>query len=368
MNASGPIPTPSLDELRRHERGRVLRLVAGLLLIAQSMFVAGFVEVPYIRVQPGSATNVMDLISAEGVQQYPPSGQLLFLTVSLSQRVTPIEAVQSWLDDDVELVKEQVFTGDRSREELTKINLAMMRESQLVAAKVALDHLGYEVDLIGGGALVTDVLPDRPAARRLEVGDIITSVGGEEVTFRRDVIDAVQALEPGDTVSMELQRDGETITVEVATVESDDGVAQVGIELLDNLSFDFPFDVSIDTGRVGGPSAGLAFSLAVLDQLTEGELTGGETVAVTGAIDPMGVVQPVGGVEQKAVAARRAGAVLMLVPAGEADLARPHAGDMRVVAVHDLDDALVALDSLGGNALALPQAPSSDESGSDEAA
>lgn len=341
------------------ERGRFMRLVAGLLLIAESLFVASFVEVPYIKVEPGSATDVLQLISTDGVEQYPPDGRLLFLTVSLSQRVTPVEAVEAWLDDDVELVEEEVFTGDRSREELTRINLAMMRESQLVAVKVALEHLGYEVELIGGGALVTEVLPDRPATGKLHVGDAITAVDGEEVTFARDVIEAVRALEPGASVTLEVERDGETVVVEVGTVESDDGVAQVGIGLIDNVDFDFPFDVTIDTGRVGGPSAGLAFTLAVLDQLTEGELTGGKVVAVTGAIDAEGEVQQVGGVEQKAVAARRAGAELMIVPLGEADPARAHAGDMRVVAVRDLADALVALDSLGGNALALPRAPRS---------
>lgn len=330
-----------------------MRLVAGLLLIAESWAVATLMEVPYIKVEPGSATNVIELISVDGTEVHPPQGQLLFLTVSLSKRLTPLETIGAWLDDDVELVREQVFTGDLSREELTRINLALMRESKLIAIRVALEHLGYDVEVLDG-AIVTEVLPDWPAAGKLEAGDVIVAVDGESTRTSRDVIDAVRSHEPGDTITMTVERGGETETVEIRTVASDEGVAQIGI-LMDDFDFEFPFEVDIDTGRVGGPSAGLAFTLAVLDELTMGELTGGQRVAVTGAIKLDGAVVAVGGVEQKAVAARHAGAAMMIVPEGEAEQAEAHAGDMQVVGVSNLEDALAALDVLGGNALALPR-------------
>jgi PDZ domain-containing protein len=120
-----------------------------------------------------------------------------------------------------------------------------------------------------------------------------------------------------------------------------------------DLHYDLPFPVRIDTEDVGGPSAGLALTLGLLDLLTPGSLTGGETIATTGSIDPDGVVGEVGGVAQKAVAAERAGARLILVPEAEADDARRFAGDLEVVGVSTLDDALEALAGIGGNALEL---------------
>lgn len=346
----------SLLPAARPERdwGRIARLFTGIFLIGYSWVMFAAVPVPYIKIEPGSATNVNGLISIEGASTYDARGQLLFLTVALSKRVTPFEAVASWFDDDVELVREEVYTGDRSREELTRINLAAMRESELVAIKVALEHLGYEVNVLGGGALVTNVVADQPAAGHLRVGDVLVAVDDRRVTFSKDVIEAVRDRRPGDTVAITVDRSGEERTFEIATAVGETGAPQIGINLVDNFDFQFPLDVDIDTGQVGGPSAGLAFALAVIDELTEGELTGGKIVAVTGQIDADGAVEPVGGVEQKAVAARQAGAELMIVPKGEAEAARPFAGDMDVVAVADLDDALTALAGIGGNALALP--------------
>lgn len=334
---------------------RTARLVAGILLIGYSWIMAVAVPVPYIRVEPGSATDVLDLVSIQGGPQYPAEGDLLFLTVSLSRRLTPAGALLAWMDPDTELRKEEDYTGGLSREEITRINLAVMEESKLTAVKVALEYVGCEVGVVGGGPIVTDVLPDRPAARVLRSGDVVVAVEGERAVFTADVIEAVQSVEPGDEVAMTIRRDGEERLVEVPTVRGDDGAAQVGIGLTEDVEYEFPFSVEINTGRVGGPSAGLAFTLAVIDDLTPGELTGGKRVAVTGEMGLDGTVIPVGGVEQKAVAAREHDAALMLVPAGEDELARPRAGDMEVVGVDDLDDALAALARIGGNADAVPR-------------
>ena len=123
--------------------------------------------------------------------------------------------------------------------------------------------------------------------------------------------------------------------------------------------------MNIDTAKVSGPSAGLAFTLAIIDSLTPGNLTGGKKVAITGEIEPDGSVGPVGGVEQKTVAARQNGAKLMIVPVGEAAGARAHANGMKIVAVHNLDEALAALAKAGGDpvprATTTSTAPSTDQ-------
>jgi PDZ domain-containing protein len=135
-------------------------------------------------------------------------------------------------------------------------------------------------------------------------------------------------------------------------------VARIGVVLQTaDLRYDFPVDVTIETGLVGGPSAGLAFSLALIDELTPGELTGGQPVAVTGTIDAEGAVGVVGGVTQKTVTAKRAGAAAFLVPPEEEAEAKAHAGKMRIIPIRSLDEALAALEQLGGSGVALPTAP-----------
>lgn len=337
---------------------QIARIAAGVLLVAYSYVMAVAVPVPYIKIQPGAAENVIGLMSVDGTEKYQPEGSLLFLTVSLSPRLTPLRAVLAWFDEDVELVEEEEFTGDKSREEVRQENLRLMEQSKFSAITVALEHLGFDVETVGAGAFVSDVLPDHPAAGKLRSGDVIVGVDGQPVSFASNAIELVRAREPGDTVELTIERGDEEETVQVETVEATaegELVPQIGVQLIDNLEPDFPIDIEIDTGRVGGPSAGLAFTLAVLDELTPGELTGGRIVAVTGAIDIDGNVVRVGGVTQKTVAARQAGAVMMLVPAAEVDDAQDVAGDMEVVGIANLDDALEALARLGGNATALPR-------------
>jgi PDZ domain-containing protein len=202
----------------------------------------------------------------------------------------------------------------------------------------------------------------------------------------------VQAREPGDPLRVTIVRDGTTQTVEVTAgrvvpavaagragasgaggspdggsgpecvaASVGTGAACLGIVVQTFTRFEFPIDVNFDIARVGGPSAGLAFALAIIDDLTPGDLTGGERVAVTGAITGDGVVQVVGGVEQKAITAREDGVDLMLVPRSEVAAARRGAGSLRVVGVDTIDDALSALQEAGGSPVP-PPAPTSARS------
>jgi len=151
---------------------------------------------------------------------------------------------------------------------------------------------------------------------------------------------------PGSTVGLTVLRGGRTRTVDVRTARNPQGQAKIGVVV--GPHFRFPLDIRINPGAVGGPSAGLAFTLAIIDQLTPGSLTGGHEVAITGQIGPQGQVVEIGGARQKAVAARRADATLMIVPSGDLPDARRGAGSMRVVGVSSLDGALRALRSIGG--------------------
>ena len=338
-------------------RRRKLLVTIGVLLAVVPIIAGIFIRVPYYLISPGEARGVAELIKVkgDGAKIFPPKGKILFTTVSLAGDVNVFEALSGWLDDEVEVIPEKQITGGAPRTEVRQLNIQAMVDSKLTATKVALERLGYRVSVNGNGALVTMVSPGDPADGQLQVGDVIKSVDGEAVTLHDQVVSKVRQHKPGDTITIGFQRGGADKSVELKSIAGPDGAARVGVTLQTNeLKYDFPVDVSIETGLVGGPSAGLAFTLALIDDLTDGELTGGRNVAVTGTIDADGNVGQVGGVAQKTVTARNAGSIAFLVPPEEEKDAKRFAGKMQIIAVKTLADALEALHRLGGSEVALP--------------
>ncbi len=337
-------------------------LGACLVLVAALLGAAGVVRAPYVVFAPGSAFDTEAAISTPGTESYPSEGEVLFLTVSLrgaSRQVGYVEAGVGWLRGDYDVAPRTAIIGEQTGAENREQSLQMMASSQEVAAKVALEHLGYDVPTEGTGALVLSVASDAPVADVLDPGDVIVGVDGATIDLDSQLREELADEAPGDEVDLAVLRAGEGDPVDVSTElvadpdDPDRALLGVGVATRD-LTYDLPFPVEIDTEDVGGPSAGLALTLGILDHLTPGSLTGGADVATTGTIEPDGTVGEVGGVAQKAVAASRAGATLMLVPEAELDdAARLAPDDLRVVGVADLDDALDALASIGGNALEL---------------
>ncbi|HEX5585859.1 MAG TPA: S16 family serine protease, partial [Acidimicrobiia bacterium] len=192
-------------------------------------------------------------------------------------------------------------------------------------------------------------------------GDTVVAVDGQPVTVNASIGGFLDAHRPGDVVPVTVNRAGTDMTVDVPTgrfggkgareclpARGQRGKPCFGIGVQQFVRYDFPIQVDFDIQRVGGPSAGLAFTLAIIDDLTPGDITGGKRVAVTGAIAADGSVQPVGGVEQKAITARHNDVDLMLVPRSELAAARKGADGLRVVGVDTVDDALAALQQAGG--------------------
>jgi len=302
------------------------------------------------------------------VETFRHDGELLFLTVAVSNRDPNLyRYLFARLDGDASVVKRETVIGCAGYEESSRLARDQMDQSQDAAKAVALERLGYEVPALPGRVQVVDVLCDGPSEGKLALGDVIVAVDGTPVESADQVRPLIAARAPGDTVEFTVDRDGERTTVPVVLGERPDpppageapdaGGGFAGIVTDTDRRHEIPVDVTIDTARVSGPSAGLAFALAIIDDLTPGDLTGRGDVAVTGTIEEDGTVGPVGGVAQKAVTARRAGARLMLVPADEVADARARAGDMRVVGVRTLDDALRALAKAGGSEVPAIAAP-----------
>jgi PDZ domain-containing protein len=334
----------------------IRRIATGLLVLLGVAAVAGlFIHLPYRIISPGSATPLgQDVVSVRGASTYPHHGELLYLTV----RVTPSDPnlyryLFAHLDSDVSIIGRSDFQGCASDEENLRISNLEMRDSQDTAKTVALQRLGYTVPAEKSQTTIVDVMCNGPSAGKLQLGDDITAVDGHPVATASDVKPLIVAHEPGDVVRVTVDRDGVTRQVSVKA-GARDHQAFLGISSADVAEHRFPIDVNIDTAHVSGPSAGLAFTLAIIDDLTPGDLTGGRRVAITGTIAPDGSVGPVGGVVQKAVAARSAGATLMLVPPDEFKDAKAHADGMKVVSVRTLDDALNALRKAGGDPVVPP--------------
>ncbi|MGH9024989.1 MAG: YlbL family protein, partial [Acidimicrobiia bacterium] len=333
-----PPAEPTTEDVAAMRRTRRRRFILGSLVLGiGGILLAGFfIHLPYILISPGEATPLDgSVVMIEGAPTYEHHGEFLFLTVRVSSSQPNVyRVIEGWLDDDVTVRKQEDVLGGLSFDENEVINTLQMQESQDFAKKVALETLGYDVQVVRSGAIVVVVADGGPADGKLHVGDVITAVDGQQIRRSEQIRPIVRAKAPGEGLLFTVERGDETRDIDVTAGRNpEDGSTYVGISTQTRERYRYPVEVQIDTRDVGGPSAGLAFTLAIIDDLTPGDLTGGEDVAVTGAIRPSGNVKEVGGVEQKAAVARDRGAVLMIVPESEVDTAEQTAGDMSVVGV-----------------------------------
>jgi PDZ domain-containing protein len=219
-----------------------------------------------------------------------------------------------------------------------------MSQSQKIAAAVALRYLGYHVTARPNGVEVTLVYPDAPANGKLEVGDVIVEANGKKVATTDDLRKGMEGVKPGDSVTFGVRRSGGVRDVELGTQADpqDAKRAIVGVQVEQSADIKLPLAVKINAGQIGGPSAGLAFALDIVDELGD-ELDHDRRIVVTGALDLDGRVVEIGGIEQKTVAAKDAHADLFLVPDANAAPARRYGGSLRIVPVSTFREALSIL-------------------------
>ncbi len=333
------------------------------VLLMASVIAASTIDVPYYAVSPGSARQTNDLVEVPQDRRFPPKGELLFVTVGVGR----LKAL-SWLlasrDDDIEIVPERAILGSTPEDEYREQVTQEMVDAKENAVVVALGRLCEPVNETGTGARVEQVVEGSPAAAAgLTQDDTVTAVDGRPVTTAEQALGALRAKPPGASLGLTVVGPAERATPRAATATlgrrpDDPARSFLGVTLRTRQQdFSLPFDVAIDTGKVGGPSAGLEFALSIVDQLTPGELTGGRKVAVTGTIELDGTVGPVGGVPQKTVTVGRAGAKLFLVPKGQVAEAQAQAGrDVEIVGVGTLEEAIQALATRGGDISGIPGA------------
>lgn len=324
--------------------------VAGFLVVLLSAG-AALLPVPYVALSPGPVTNTLgavgktELIRIEGHQTYPDRGKLDLTTVSVlggpSRRLDLVTALRGWIDDTIAVVPEdQVYPPGETAKEIKEQSATEMRDSQENATTAALRHLGFPVTT---RLLVDGLAPGSPARGKLKAGDELLEVDGETVAGGARLRELVTAHEPGDPVRLVVARDGRRIPMTIRTQKAPDGRTIIGITTRDEAEYPFKVEISLDD--VGGPSAGTMFALGIVDKLTPGSLTGGKHIAGTGTIDDAGNVGEIGGITQKMVAARDAGATVFLAPAGNcAEALQTVPAGLRLVRAKTLSSAVQALD------------------------
>jgi len=354
---------------------RAMTLVVALVLLVGLGIGSLFLPMPYLVASPGAIVNTVGdlqgepVITIEGTESYEhDDGTLSMVTVQYSggpeHRLNLFTVVTAWLSpNDAVMPEELVFPADRTPEEGSERQTLQMNDSQTDATAAALNELDITYEAV---PVVADAVEGMPAEGLVEPGDVVLSVDGQEVPVDAGggkegevgsaaVVEMVGAREPGDPVELLLDRDGETVEVEVPSEEGDQGTAAVGVLIADDT--DFPIDVDISVGDIGGPSAGLMFALGIMDRLSQESVTGGAQVAGSGTITSAGEVGGVSGIPQKMVSAQRAGAEYFFVAAESCSQVSQSAayGELEVVSVETLTDAVEALETIEAGGQDLPR-------------
>ena len=328
------------------------RTLAGIIAVPLllALWVAAlWLPLPYVTYAPGVTVDVLgqessdEIIQVTGHRTYRDEGELRMTTVYVTQpgaHVGLLQVMEAWLSDEEAVYPyDTVYAPDETAEDADLESAVQMVSSQDEAVAVALEELGYQPRSV---TKIQNVAKGMPADGGLQVGDILRAVDGTPIKDPQEVAELIQRAPQGRPVAFGIERDGEELTVRITPKEVD-GTPRVGIVPGPGYRFPFGVHVNIDP-KIGGPSAGLMFSLAIYDTLTPGSLTGEGVVAGTGTIAADGSVGRIGGIQQKIVGARDAGAELFLVPPENCPdaLGAPN-DEMRLVRAETMHDAVTAI-------------------------
>jgi len=360
-------PTPLCPgDIIDHMNQRSTALTLAVVCLVTLFGVAFLAPMPYVLLSPGPTENTLGavdgtpVISIEGHRVYPTTGMLRLTTVSETRADYHVRLPQVltswWSPNQIVVPRDVIYPPDQTVEQVQQRNKQQMLDSQDTAIVAGLAQAGIDALHV----TVSDVVEGSPADGVLQSGDEIVAIDGNEVNTRDDVVAGITDPYPGTPVKVTHVRDGvpDTGTNRTEANPTGQSKSRIGIELDPN-EFDPPFDVSINLGQnIGGPSAGMIFSLAIYDMLTPGQLTGGRNIAGTGTIDVDGNVGEIGGIQQKIAGAYDDGARYFLVPAANcAEAAQSRlADDVLLMRVATLDDAVRDLRNLdAGRTAAIPR-------------
>ncbi|MFC0526270.1 YlbL family protein [Phytohabitans kaempferiae] len=328
-------------------RRRGVTVLLGALITA--LLSAGVLAapIPYVVLGPGPTVDTLgkddgkEVIQVTGAQTTTSAGQLRLTTVGVQPDVKLLSAIAGWFSDEEAVVpRELIYPPDQTEQQVEERNAEDFRASQSSAETAALRELGFPVQVS-----VKNVTAGGPSEGILSAGDVITKVGDQAVTSAPKLTELIRAKPAGTELSIEYTRGDATATAKITSRAADGEPPRIGVEIESKQPH--PFELKIDLEEIGGPSAGLMFALGIIDKIESDDLTGGKIIAGTGTIDDEGNVGPIGGIPQKLVGAKEAGAVVFLTPADNCAEARANARPgLPLVKVATLKEALAALKTL----------------------
>ncbi|MFD1360234.1 SepM family pheromone-processing serine protease [Lentibacillus salinarum] len=330
-------------------------LIFLIAIIGIAFFLSAY-KLPYYIYKPGGADALNPIV--EVADGYESEGDMHLVTVRGGQ-ATPVQYLWATILPNQEIMPlDKVRPEGVSEDEYFHAQLQMMESSQEASTVVAYEAADKDITIDYDGVYVVSVIEGMPAENILQTGDRITGIDGNVIEESNDLIDYVENKQPGDTITVDVVRDDEQLDKDVR-LESFPDIEQkvgIGIQLVTDRRVEVNPDVNFSSGSIGGPSAGLMFSLEIYDQLTEADLTKGYEVAGTGEVDYQGNVLRIGGIDKKVIAADQEGCQIFFAAneSGNDDsnyeeavkTAEEIGTDMEIVPVDTFDDALQYLTDL----------------------
>jgi len=397
LDAEPPALHDEAHTRRRSRRWKILTIVG--IVLAAAILVSSLVSVPYYAITPGSTQSVLPLIEGLGSRAHDHPGSIDLVDVE----VTPLRLID-WLyfklDSNATIYSSEEIQGPETNAQYDTEGVLDMADAQQAASVVALTQLGYHVTVTPNGSLVYALDPGSPAEAALQVGDVIVAVGATKVDSPQALSAALFSYRIGQAVTLRFrpypsgsptsitfhtgvwrwQGTGanQQLTCVPATERSPDPIAKlyddqgvlylptkqhrggatpcIGvIDAEPSYAVKLPFTVNLNNEGIVGPSAGLAFTLGLMQKLDPANLTGGLKVAATGTMSVTGAVGAIGGIEQKTIAVRASGASIFLVPPDNYAIAKRYAGSrLQVFAVSSISQALAVLEAHGGKVVKVP--------------
>lgn len=336
-----------------------------LMLFLVIMIALFFYRLPYYVEKPGMAHELDSYVHVEN--GYHDKGKLMLTTVRMG-RANIYDYALAKVKKFEEIVPlNEVRDEKQTEEEYNVYQLYLMESSKNNAIQVAYKKANKSYRFNYKGVYVLDVYPDMPASKVLKAGDRIIKVDGHTFESSEKFIQYVQQKKVADQIKITFVRDNKEKTANIQLAKFDDanGKIGMGIGLVDDRELIANPVVKMNTESIGGPSAGLMFSLEIYNQLTKEDITKGYSIAGTGTIEPDGVVGRIGGIDKKVVAADKEGAKIFFAPDDEITpemkkeyptiesnykealkAAKEIGTKMKIVPVKTFDDALAYLKAL----------------------
>ncbi|MBO0469043.1 PDZ domain-containing protein [Enterococcus sp. DIV0242_7C1] len=346
----------------QEERISIKSMLPFVLVIV--LIIAMIFPIPYYIEGPGTTENLKDFVSVDNKQDTEPGA--FYLTTVGVRKATLASLITASFSDFQEIVSKKDLMGSSTNSEYERIQQYYMDSSKNAAIEQALKLANVPYDMQFKGVYVLAIEDNSSFKGKISVGDTVTGIDGKTFKSSEEFVAYVKKQKVGQEVTVSYLQDGKAKEATGKLIElPTDKKAGIGIGLTDHTEIDSSIPVEIDSGDIGGPSAGLMFTLETYEQLTQKGIRKGYKIAGTGTINTDGIVGRIGGIDKKVVTASKNKADIFFAPDDEITkemkeaepkiktnyeeakaTAKKIGTSMKIVPVKNVQDALYYLETL----------------------